>query len=37
MAKVKSVSFNFGANKAKPKKPRPKQGVRVHKGVAYGS
>ena len=32
----KAVSFNFGANK-KAAKPRPKQGVRVYKGVSYGS
>ncbi len=33
---VKSASFNFGAN-VKAKKPRKKTGIRVHKGVSYGS
>lgn len=32
----KSASFNFGANK-KAAKPRKKSGVRVHRGVSYGS
>ncbi len=36
VTKSKGTSFNFGAN-VKAKKPRAKSGVRVHKGVSYGS
>lgn len=33
----KGISFNFGANKKSSAKPRKSTGVRVHKGIAYGS
>ncbi len=33
---LEAASLNFGAN-VKPKKPRPKTGVKIHKGIAYGS